>query len=316
MEPRNGPQEPLITVVTPYYDNPTLFEAVDSVLDQSYPAIQYLIVNDASPSIPSEPVRQYLSQRKGPNIREFRVIENPVNSGVVRSVNEAYRQAEGEYIFNLAADDAFADGDVLRDWVRAFQTTGAMVMTAYRYVYDETLKIKRKTLPLPEQAAKIRKLDCSLLFHDLARENYIFGCCTARSRECIEKYGLLSEDYRLIDDYPMNLYWLRNGVPIHFFDRVVVKYRSGGVSAPVSFNGAYEKDADLVFHREIRNYSPHPVIASMEYIYWKTRQQRAGAYFRELKTAATPWKRLWLLVKYPENILRFFKRKLTGLKKH
>jgi Predicted glycosyltransferases len=315
MDRPNGSEEPLITVVTPYYNNPTLFEAVDSVLSQNYPSIQYFLVDDASEIFSADMVREYISTRKTDRIRDFRVMENPVNAGIVKSVNKAYRQAEGAYLFNLAADDVFADESVLRDWVRAFQSTEALVMTAYRDVYDETLQKKVRTLPTAVQVKMIRKLDCKLLFNDLILENYIFGCCTAKSRRCIQKHGLLSEDYRLIDDYPMNLYWLRNGVPIYFFDRVVIKYRSGGTSAPINNNKAYEKDSDLVFRQEILKYASHPVIATIKYTYWKIRHLRTGAYFHELQSVENSWQRLWLLIKYPENILRFFKRKLAGPKR-
>ena len=47
---------PLITVITPYYNNPEIEETIHSVQRQTYPRIQYIVVDDGSPSVPPETV--------------------------------------------------------------------------------------------------------------------------------------------------------------------------------------------------------------------------------------------------------------------
>ena len=92
---------------------------------------------------------------------------------------------------------------------------------------------------------KIKESEPEGLFRQMYGSNMIVGCCTAQSRELIDKYGMFDERYRIIEDYPRYLRLSREGVRIHFFDRVVVKYRMGGVSSQARFNEVYEKGAKV-----------------------------------------------------------------------
>lgn len=264
---------PLISVVIPSHNSPDIFLTLDSVLIQDYPRIQLVIVDDASDTFPAQRIREYLELHNKGNLEKIDILQNPQNQGTVYTMNLAYRHCLGEYLFTLASDDCFYDGQVLSDWVNAFIRSGAQVMTAYRAIYDTLLRQHICTAPSPEQVQSIKTATTQELFEEIARTNYIFGCCTARTADCIRKHGLYDTRYRLLEDHPMNLKLLRQGERIHFFDRVVVKYRSGGTSAAINYNPAYAADVDTVLKSDVLPYTKHPLRMRWFYFQWKRDQK-------------------------------------------
>ncbi len=275
-------QKPLVTVIVPSYNSPDLYGALRSVVVQDYELIQLVVIDDGSDNFSCESVEKFLQRECRENIKSWIVLSNTKNMGTVYSINYAIEFAKGEYIFNLAGDDEFFDCHVLSDWVDAFRTTGAQVMTAMRAVYDETLSIRKGLAPTQKQIRYLKKLSSNELFEKIVPENFIFGCCTARSMASLLKYGKFDERYRLIEDHSMNLRLLREGEKIVFYDRIVVKYRGGGASSAGRYNTDYEKDVDLIYENEILPFTQYPVLARRAQWQWK-RDQKLGRKYQRLK---------------------------------
>lgn len=93
----------LISVVIPIY-NQELFieESIQSVLKQSYPFIELILVNDGSTDRSLDICRKYTGQYA--NIRYF----EQVNSGVSVARNRGLQEATGAYVFFLDGDDTIA----------------------------------------------------------------------------------------------------------------------------------------------------------------------------------------------------------------
>ena len=80
-------------------------------MEQSYPHIEYIIVDDGSGVFCQDEIRTYIKNRKGNNLEDYQVIVHPQNLGTVKASNTGLVHSHGEYIFNLAADDVFFDSD-------------------------------------------------------------------------------------------------------------------------------------------------------------------------------------------------------------
>lgn len=264
---------PLVTVITPSYNSPDIWQAIDSVLEQSYPCMEYLLADDASISFSEERVMRYIQEHKKDTVVRFQIMKNPKNMGTVCTLNRALSEAKGKYIFFLAGDDKFHDAHVITDWVHAFENSGALVMTARRELYDTQLKTCLGSAPSQAQIKILCTLKPQTLFEKLAVTNFVFGCCTAYARECFDKYGAFDVHYHLIEDHPMVLRLLRSGEKIFFFDRTVVCYRGGGISAEVNFSQAYMKEADEIFRREALPYVTGREKALRSYRKWRKEQQ-------------------------------------------
>ena len=264
---------PLVTVITPYYQNAEeeLLQTIQSVKKQSYPRIQYILVDDGSPSVDARKVEECLAA--GPKLEQALLLRRPVNEGTVKALNLAYEHAVGLYLFNLAADDLFADDRVIEDWVEAFRRTGAQVITGYRVLFDRELKQRLRKRPKAADVEIIQSGDSQRLYRRLCRKNTILGCCTAYSAQCLQEYGFFDERYRIIEDYPRVLALSRQGARFAFLPREVVYCRTGGSSSGAGYTEIYRKDSDLILEKEILPYVRCPLWARMHYQYWKIRQR-------------------------------------------
>lgn len=89
---------PLVSVLTPAYNAaPYLAETVRSVLAQSYPRVEMIIVNDGSKDDTLAVAKSFTDPR-------IKVIDQE-NRGASAARNRAYAEAQGEFIQYLDADD-------------------------------------------------------------------------------------------------------------------------------------------------------------------------------------------------------------------
>ena len=261
--------KPLVTVLTLSYKSPDLKGSINSVLSQTYPKIQFIIVDDGTEDFDKEEIGKHIRAKQRENIVDLKIIKNIENLGTVKTANIGMSNASGEIIFNLAGDDQFSDDKVLEDWVKEFNETRAEIMTARRDVYDEWLEEKLYTDPSSREIEYIVNYDSKSLFEKIGSKNIIFGCSTAQTLKLYKEFGPYNEAYKLVDDHPYILKLVRENIKIHFFDRVVVKYRQGGISYSPNINEVYYKDADNILINEVLPYTDNPERAKREYKTWK-----------------------------------------------
>ena len=67
--------QPLITVITPYYNNKNLLVTVKSVLQQDYLSIEYIIADDGSTAIDEvcTDIRKLINTEQKLNFREINI---------------------------------------------------------------------------------------------------------------------------------------------------------------------------------------------------------------------------------------------------
>lgn len=91
---------PLISVIVPVYNvEQYLRQCLDSILNQTYPEIEVLLINDGSTDASDEICREYAERDN--RIRYF-VKEN---GGLSDARNYALDRAEGEYVTFVDSDD-------------------------------------------------------------------------------------------------------------------------------------------------------------------------------------------------------------------
>jgi glycosyltransferase involved in cell wall biosynthesis len=92
---------PQVTILMPNYNYGCfLRQAIESVLSQSFPDFEFLIIDDASSDNSPEIIREYMDQD-----RRIKGIFHKENVGVIASYNEGTALAQGKYIHFMAADD-------------------------------------------------------------------------------------------------------------------------------------------------------------------------------------------------------------------
>ena len=80
-----------------------LTEAMDSILAQTYPDFEMIVVNDKSTDKSGDILKAFA--QKDPRIV---ILENAQNLGLTRSLNRGLAIAKGEYVARMDADDISA----------------------------------------------------------------------------------------------------------------------------------------------------------------------------------------------------------------
>lgn len=90
--------QPLVSVVLPVYNRPTVVGTIESVLKQTYENFELLIIDNASTDNTVKKIQAYHDPR-------IKLIVNDHNGGQTYSINRGLALAQGKYIAHIDADD-------------------------------------------------------------------------------------------------------------------------------------------------------------------------------------------------------------------
>lgn len=179
---------PLVSIVIPAYNAAEyLCEAIDSVLDQSYPNIELIVLDDGSTDGTSEILKRY------PEGDFYR--ESHPNMGQAATLNKGWAMSKGEFLGYLSADDTLLP-DAVEMLVGYFDQDSSVAMVYCDYEYMDQNSSALKTIRLPEfsYSEMILKILC------------IPGPGALWRRTAFEKCGGWDESLRQLPDYE---FWLR-----------------------------------------------------------------------------------------------------------
>ena len=98
----NQKNQPLVSVVMPVYNaEPYLCDAIESIVNQTYGNIEFIIVDDASTDNSWKIIQRYKKQYT----KKIKILRNKNNLGVSMTVKKAINKAEGDFIARMDADD-------------------------------------------------------------------------------------------------------------------------------------------------------------------------------------------------------------------
>jgi glycosyltransferase involved in cell wall biosynthesis len=110
---------PLVTIVALCYNHARFLpQALDSILHQTYPNLEVLLVDDASSDDSATILRRYAAANPS-----WRLLLLPENVGNCRAFNHALRQSSGEFLIDFATDDVLLPHRVAYH-VEAFHRAG------------------------------------------------------------------------------------------------------------------------------------------------------------------------------------------------
>lgn len=179
---------PLVSIVIPCYKGaPYLSQAIESCLRQDYPALELIVVEDASPDNCAE-----IAARFSAGDSRLRLIRHQVNSGVSAAFNTGYGVARGAYLTRLAQDDWFEPGAIsgMARYLNEHPETALVYADEQRI--DEKTQISQH-IQRPEPAA-------------ILDGGNRMGLCVMWRRELWEKVGKFDSAFDSAEDYD---YWER-----------------------------------------------------------------------------------------------------------
>ena len=140
----------LVSVIIPTYNRPDyLREAVDSILAQTYPFIEILVIDDGSSNggaLTKSALKPYLSAESSSSRLPQVTYLYQKNGGLVSAVNRGLALARGEYIQRLDDDDRLLPEKIARS-VDVFQTQPEVGLVATGYYNIDAAGKRMRTLP-------------------------------------------------------------------------------------------------------------------------------------------------------------------------
>jgi GT2 family glycosyltransferase len=208
--------QPLVSIVVPTYDRAGYVEtAILSLLEQDYPALEVIVVDDGS----RDETRAILSRvaERFPSER-FRWIGH-ANHGQAYSINRGFDAARGELLGYLSSDDFLAPGAISSLVRAAGHHPDADILYPSFHIVDEADGVKDTVHPL--QHSVIDSVRFSLC---------IPGLAVLVRRSFLERTGGWDTQRRFTPDFE---WWLRD--PTATFARVPMvaggwRFHSGSIS--------------------------------------------------------------------------------------
>ncbi len=182
-------EQKLVSIITPLYNGERfLSQTIESVLNQTYPCWEMLIVNDGSTDNSEQIANSYA--QKDNRIKVY----SQENAGSAAARNNGIRRASGRYIALLDADDLW-EADFLEKQLRLLQDKDCqLVYSAYKRIDENNKEILQPFVP-----------PVCIDYKQLLKTCYIAPVTALYDTG---KYGkvYLNEDFKsLRDDY---VYWL------------------------------------------------------------------------------------------------------------
>lgn len=203
-------QNPLVSIITPVYNcEKYLAATLDSVLAQSYPHWEMLLVDDCSPDNSRAIVEAY--QKKDPRFRYQRL---PENGGAAVARNAGLEMARGRYIAYLDADDIWYPEKLERQLRFMEQTGAAFTCCDYEKIEDDGTPLN-----------KIVHMPKTISYEGLLRNTIIQTVGVVVDTALVDRALLVMPNVRRGQDSATWLQLLRNGVPFTGQNEVLAQYR-------------------------------------------------------------------------------------------
>ncbi len=203
-----------VSIITVVYNGAEhIRDCVDSVLEQTYPDLEYIIVDGQSTDGTADLVRSY-----GTKIAKF--ISEP-DRGLYDAMNKGIGLATGDVIGLLNADDFYRHARVIENMVATFTRTGSDA------VYGDMLYVDR------HDTSRLTRYWRSGWYRPNA---FLWGWMPGHlsffaKRRLYEQYGGFRLDLKSAADYELLLRFIhKQGATLAYMNEVTIVMRAGGMS--------------------------------------------------------------------------------------
>lgn len=205
--PSNRGDLPLVSIITPSFNQGQFIErTILSVLRQTYPRIEYIVLDNLSTDSTAEILERYR--------RRISTVLRERDSGQSDCLNKGFKISQGQIMAYLNADDVFAGPEVVSDAVKELTTNRVDVVYGRRYRIDERGFYLDSYPYRPFEAGQLRQ------FNIIPQE------CSFWTRDIYDRAGAyVNKDLHFSMDYEMWLRFLRHGAQFKALDTVYGYFR-------------------------------------------------------------------------------------------
>ena len=203
-----------VSIITITYNSEsTLIDTIDSVLNQTYKDIEYIIVDGKSTDSTVSIIHSYKDK-----ISKF-ISEK--DNGLYDALNKGIAMATGDIIGVLHSDDFYTNHQVIEKVVQTFKLNQADAVYADLFYVDKTNVDKI-----------LRKWKSGNYKHGMFVNGWMPPHPTFFvRRHCYEKYGSFNLDLVSAADYELMLRFVhKHQIKLAYLPEFIIKMRAGGLS--------------------------------------------------------------------------------------
>jgi glycosyltransferase involved in cell wall biosynthesis len=219
-------EKPKISVITPSYNQADyLEETILSVLNQSYPNLEYILIDGGSTDGSLDIIRKYEDRLA------YWVSEH--DDGQTAALNKGFRKATGDVVGYLNSDDIYLPDGLARVGAE-FRRPDCHWLSGTCLFFNESGTMHHERRQPPRFRA--RWFD-----HCWISQPAVFW-----KRSLFAQHGLLDETLHYCMDYDFWMRLLIAGEHCHFLDQPVAAFRWHTSSKTLSQNAAFGPEEDFV----------------------------------------------------------------------
>ncbi len=206
--------EPLVSVITVTYNRAdTIEDAIRSVLAQTYPNIEYIVIDGGSTDGTLDILRRY----------EDRIdywLSEP-DAGIYDAINKGIRVAHGDYIGFLNSDDYYSSNGSIATIVSVLRAGN------FDAVHGNLKIVSRKNTSRVERYYRLDRFKPGYLRYGIIPAHPTFYC----KRSLYARIGPYKTNYRVSADSEMIIRAIIGAsAKLGYIDQDLVTMRSGGIS--------------------------------------------------------------------------------------
>lgn len=209
-----------VSIVTVTYNSEkTLKYTIESVYNQTYDNIEYILIDGESKDTTVDIIKSYENKFNNKGI-EYKWVSEKDN-GIYDAINKGIKMATGDIVGILNSDDYYYDNNVGKEISEAFKDINLdCIYGNLEYIDSVSEKVTRRW--------KSKQFETGLFQKSWTPAHPTFYC----KRELYNKYGLYRTDFQIAADVELMYRFLeKNAVSSKYIDRYFVVMRQGGVSS-------------------------------------------------------------------------------------
>lgn len=247
-----------VSIITSCYNRAqTIQGAIESVLAQNYPDIEFIVVDGASKDGSVETIKSMMDDGRWK--KSWKFISEP-DHGMYEAINKGIRMATGDIIGLVHSDDFLYDNHVISDVVKRFEETNA------DFVYGDGVFVNANDTNKPVRnwiGGAYHKWKVRLGWLPLHPTCYI-------RRDVMVREGLYDESFKIAADTDLLVRYLYKAqLNVVYMHRRIIRMRMGGLSTD-------SQKRRQMWDEDVRLYTAHgfsPVILTkLMKMAWKVPQ--------------------------------------------
>lgn len=202
-----------ISIITVSYNSAeTIRDTIESVIAQSYPNIEYILIDGASKDNTLNIIKEYSDK--------ISVLVSEPDKGIYDAMNKGIKMATGDVVGILNSDDVFYDQNSVQRVAQGFRE-------GVDAIYADLMYVNRNDLNKPSRFYSSKSFSFAKVRFGIMLPHPTFYA----RKDLFDKFGFYKTNYRVAADFELIARFLANKINAVRIPVCLVKMREGGISS-------------------------------------------------------------------------------------